>query len=148
MHILILGGGVFLGAAILRNALERGHELTVFNRGKAQSAWPEGVQAIVGDRAGDLSALAGKRFDAVIDTCGYAPADVKKSAEALRDVKTYCFVSSISAYASFTPSADPRDRPARRFLEDRSRPTATSPTTGRRRRPARPRCRRCSASTR
>ena len=102
MHILILGGGVFLGATILRNALERGHELTVFNRGRAQSAWPEGVRAIVGDRSADLSALAGKRFDAVIDTCGYAPADVKKSVEALRDVKTYCFVSSISAYASFT----------------------------------------------
>ena len=60
MHILILGGGVFLGAAVLRTALERGHELTVFNRGRAQSAWPEGVQAIVGDRAGDLSALAGQ----------------------------------------------------------------------------------------
>ena len=104
MHILILGGGVFLGAAILRSALERGHELTVFNRGRAQSAWPEGVEAIVGDRSGDLSALAGKRFDAVIDTCGYVPADVRRSAEALRDVKTYCFVSSISAYASFRHS--------------------------------------------
>ena len=47
MHILILGGGVFLGAAILRTALERGHELAVFNRGRAQSAWPDGVR---GDR--------------------------------------------------------------------------------------------------
>ena len=47
MQILILGGGVFLGAAILRTALERGHELTVFNRGRAQSAWPGGVR---GDR--------------------------------------------------------------------------------------------------
>ena len=101
MHILLLGGGVFLGAAILDHALDRGHEITVFNRGKARSTWPRGVQAIVGDRATDLGALAGKRFDAVIDLCGYAPADVKKSAEALRGVKTYCFVSSISAYASF-----------------------------------------------
>src|SRR6478735_12836263 len=100
MHILILGGGVFLGAALLRGALERGHELTVFNRGRAQSAWPEGVQAIVGDRAGDPSALAGRHFDAVIDTCGYAPADVRKSAVALKDIKAYCFISSISAYAS------------------------------------------------
>ena len=89
MHILILGGSVFLGPATLRIALERGHELTVFNRGRAQSAWPDGVKAIVGDRSGDLSALAVKRFDAVIDTCGYAPADVGRSAVALRDVKTY-----------------------------------------------------------
>ena len=101
MHILLLGGGVFLGAAILQHALERGHELSVFNRGRARSEWPKGVQAIVGDRASDLEALAGKRFDAVIDLCGYAPADVKRSAEALRGVKTYCFVSSISAYKSF-----------------------------------------------
>jgi 2'-hydroxyisoflavone reductase len=101
MHILLLGGGVFLGDAILRHALERGHELTVFNRGKAKSSWPGGVQALVGDRAVDLGALAGRRFDAVIDLCGYAPADVKKSAEALREVETYCFVSSISAYKSF-----------------------------------------------
>src|SRR5678815_1590934 len=101
MHILLLGGGVFLGDAILGHALERGHELTVFNRGKARSSWPEGVRSLVGDRAGDLGALASGRFDAVIDLCGYAPADVRKSAEALRGVKTYCFVSSISAYKSF-----------------------------------------------
>ena len=101
MKILILGGGVFLGAAVLRAALDRGHELTVFNRGRACSVWPDGVEAIVGDRSSELDRLAGKRFDAVVDTCGYAPADVKKSAEALRDSKSYCFVSSISAYASF-----------------------------------------------
>jgi 2'-hydroxyisoflavone reductase len=101
MKILILGGGVFLGAAVLRSALDRGHELTVFNRGRACSAWPEGVEAIVGDRSADLGQLDGRKFDAVVDTCGYAPADVKKSAQALRDRASYCFVSSISAYASF-----------------------------------------------
>jgi 2'-hydroxyisoflavone reductase len=101
MKILIIGGGVFLGAAVLRSALDRGHELTVFNRGRARSAWPEGVEVLVGDRTADLGALAGKRFDAVVDTCGYVPADVKKSAEALRGTPSYCFISSISAYASF-----------------------------------------------
>lgn len=101
MNILLLGGSVFLGAEILRHALDRGHELTVFNRGRARTAWPDGVEAIVGDRASDLSGLEGRAFDAVVDTCGYAPADVRRSAHALRDCKTYCFVSSISAYASF-----------------------------------------------
>jgi 2'-hydroxyisoflavone reductase len=102
MHILIIGGGVFLGAQVLSSALDRGHELTVFNRGRARSAWPPGVEAISGDRNADLGRLDGKRFDAVVDTCGYVPAEVKKSAEALRGVvKSYCFVSSISAYASF-----------------------------------------------
>ena len=101
MKILILGGGVFLGAAVLRSALDRGHELTVFNRGRACSEWPPGVEAIVGDRSTDLGMLAGRSFDAVVDTCGYTPADVKKSTQALHDCKTYCFVSSISAYQSF-----------------------------------------------
>jgi 2'-hydroxyisoflavone reductase len=101
MNILLIGGGIFLGAEVLRSALDRGHELTVFNRGRSRSEWPQGVEAIIGDRSIDLGRLDGKRFDAVVDTCGYVPTDVKKSAEALRDARSYCFVSSISAYASF-----------------------------------------------
>ncbi|MGZ5236937.1 MAG: NAD-dependent epimerase/dehydratase family protein [Caldimonas sp.] len=101
MKILIIGGGVFLGAAVLDSALDRGHELTVFNRGRARSSWPDGVEVLLGDRSSDLGALAGHRFDAVVDTCGYVPVDVQKSAEALRETPSYCFVSSISAYKSF-----------------------------------------------
>jgi len=101
MKILILGGGVFLGAAVLDSALDRGHEPTVFNRGRARSGWPTGVEAITGDRVSDLGQIAGRTFDAVVDTCGYAPADVKKSTQALRDSTIYCFISSISAYKSF-----------------------------------------------
>jgi 2'-hydroxyisoflavone reductase len=100
MNILILGGGVFLGAAALQSALARGHRVTVFNRGLSSSVWPAGVEALVGDRSADLSALASRRWDAVIDTCGYTPADVQRSAEALRDSGRYLFVSSISAYAT------------------------------------------------
>jgi AraC-like DNA-binding protein len=126
--------------AILRTALERGHEPTVFNRGRAQSAWPGGVQAIVGDRAADLDALPASAFDAVVDTCGYAPADVQKSAEALRDVKDLLLhleQSRPTPRSSIRRSArSTRSPTSRRSLP----PTATSPTTGRRRRPARPRC--------
>ncbi|HEX7440429.1 MAG TPA: NAD-dependent epimerase/dehydratase family protein [Caldimonas sp.] len=92
MNILILGGGVFLGAATLDAALARGHALTAFNRGRARSAWPDGVEVLVGDRATDLERVRGRRFDAVVDTCGYVPADVRAAC---------LFVSSISAYASF-----------------------------------------------
>lgn len=102
MQILLLGGGVFLGAAVLDHALDRGHEVTVFNRGRARTVWPAGVEVVTGDRTKDLSRLEGRRFDAVVDLCGYAPADVRASAEALRAAcRTYCFVSSISAYRSF-----------------------------------------------
>jgi 2'-hydroxyisoflavone reductase len=101
MDVLVVGGGVFLGASLVDAALARGHRVTVFNRGRARSVWPAGVEVVVGDRTSDLGRLAGRRFDAVIDTCGYVPADVRASAAALADVGRYCFVSSISAYASF-----------------------------------------------
>ncbi|MBS0447451.1 MAG: NAD-dependent epimerase/dehydratase family protein [Proteobacteria bacterium] len=100
MRILILGGGVFLGAATLVAALARGHTLTVFNRGRARGSWPQGVDVLTGDRASDLSALAGGQWDAVIDTCGYVPADVEQSAELLKSIGRYLFVSSVSVYAS------------------------------------------------
>lgn len=102
LNILILGGGVFLGAAALQSAVSRGHAVTVFNRSRARSVWPDGVEVLTGDRATDLGALHGRRWDAVIDTCGYVPADVQASAEALRGCGCYLFVSSISVYATTT----------------------------------------------
>ena len=102
MKLLILGGGVFLGAATLDAAVRRGHSVTVFNRGRSRTAWPAGVEAIEGDRAaglGHIKRLAGRRWDAVIDTCGYVPIDVRASVQALRESGCYLFVSSISVYA-------------------------------------------------
>ena len=100
MQLLILGGGVFLGATALQSALAGGHRVTVFNRGRARAAWPAGVEVLTGDRAHDLHLLDGRHWDAVIDPCGYAPADVRASALALRGCGTYLFVSSVSAYAT------------------------------------------------
>ncbi len=112
MHVLILGGGVFLGAAALDAALARGHRVTVFNRGRARSAWPDGVEVLTGDRVADLRMLAGRRWDAAIDTCGYVPADVQASAETLRDAcARYLFVSSISAYADTSEPMTGEDHP-------------------------------------
>ena len=102
MELLILGGGVFLGAAALQSAVSRGHAVTVFNRGRARSVWPDGVEVLTGDRTTDLGALHSRRWDAVIDTCGYVPADVQASAEALSGCGCYLFVSSISVYATTT----------------------------------------------
>jgi 2'-hydroxyisoflavone reductase len=102
MNLLILGGGVFLGAAALQSAMARGHTVTVFNRGRSRSVWPGGVDVLSGDRSTELVALQGRNWDAVIDTCGYVPADVQASAEALRACGCYLFVSSISVYATTT----------------------------------------------
>ncbi len=101
MHILIIGGGAFLGTALLDAALAQGHAVSVFNRGRARQQWPHGVRNFVGDRRADLGALADAGpFDAVIDTCGYCPADVLPAAAALAACPRYQFVSSISAFAA------------------------------------------------
>jgi nucleoside-diphosphate-sugar epimerase len=107
VRLLLLGGPKFLGRAITDVAQERGHELTFFNRGRTNpELYPE-VERLVGDRALDVSALAGREWDAVVDTCGYLPKDVRASAEALADaVGLYCFVSSVSVYADFSQPVD------------------------------------------
>ena len=100
MNLLIIGGGAFLGAATLDAALAGGHRVTVFNRGRARSDWPASAEVLTGDRAHELAAFEGRHWDAVIDTCGYVPADVRASAQALRGSGRYLFVSSVSAYAT------------------------------------------------
>lgn len=109
MRILVLGGGVFLGPAVVGAALERGHAVGVFNRGRARRSWPTAVEVAVGDRNDrrDLGTIAGRHWDAVVDTCGYVPADLAASTAALAGCGRYLFVSSVSAYASF------RDAPVR-----------------------------------
>ena len=100
MKLLILGGTVFLGRHLVEAAQARGHQLTLFNRGQHNPELFAGVEKLRGDRSGDLSALRGRRWDAVIDTCGYIPRIVRASAELLADaVDHYTFVSSLSVYA-------------------------------------------------
>ena len=110
MKLLLLGGPRFLGRAIADAVLERGHALTFFNRGTTNPDLYLEVERIVGDRAGDLAALGGRTWDAVIDTSGYLPGEVRSSAEALAGCGLYCFVSSVSVYADF---ARPNDEDSR-----------------------------------
>jgi 2'-hydroxyisoflavone reductase len=101
IRLLIIGGTKFLGRAIVDEALARDHSVTLFNRGQTNpDLFPE-AERLRGDRDGDLSALAGREWDAVVDTCGYFPRIVRSSAEALAaSAAHYTFVSSISVYAN------------------------------------------------
>jgi 2'-hydroxyisoflavone reductase len=99
MRILVLGGTKFLGRAIVDGALERGHEVTLFNRGETNAELFPGLEKLHGDRDGDLRALEGRTWDAVLDPSGYVPRVARASAELLRESGHYVFVSSISAYA-------------------------------------------------
>ena len=106
MKLLILGGTGFIGPHMVREALRRGHTVTLFNRGRTNNELFPDLETITGDRAGDLEGLAGRKWDAVIDNSGYMPQHVRRSAEVLSDnIGQYLFISSISAYASFaTPN--------------------------------------------
>jgi 2'-hydroxyisoflavone reductase len=108
LKILILGGTGFVGPAVVEAAQPRGHTLTLFNRGKTNPGLFPDVEKLHGDRDGKLDALAGRKWDAVIDTSGYVPRIVKMSGDLLaRSAEHYVFVSTISVYAGFaTPGAD------------------------------------------
>jgi nucleoside-diphosphate-sugar epimerase len=99
MRVLVIGGTVFLGRHVAAEALARGHELTLFTRGlHGADLFPE-AEHLHGDRSQDLSALAGRSWDAVIDTCGYKAADVAASSRLLAGAAEHLvFVSSCNAY--------------------------------------------------
>ena len=100
--LLVLGGTGFIGPHLTALALARGWTVTHFNRGKRDADGVAGVESLVGDRNGQLDALRGRRWDAVVDNTGFVPRHVQASATLLAPNVGYCvFVSSISAYASF-----------------------------------------------
>lgn len=106
-RLLILGGTGFIGPHMVREAVGRGLEVELFNRGRTNDdLFPE-LKTYIGDRDGKLDALEGGQWDAVIDNSGYVPRHVADSARLLADAASqYVFVSSISAYASFAIAND------------------------------------------
>jgi 2'-hydroxyisoflavone reductase len=109
--ILILGGTAFLGPQFVRAALAKGHTVTLFNRGKTNPKLFPDLEKLVGDReTGDLKALEGRSFDAVVDTSGYVPAHVAATAKLFADkCRHYTFISSISVFGSLGERAETLD---------------------------------------
>jgi 2'-hydroxyisoflavone reductase len=100
LRILILGGTGFIGPYQVRYAVERGHQVSVFNRGRSQADLPPAVEHLTGDRNGDLAALRGRSWDVVIDNPTTLPVWVRDAALLLRDrVPHYVFISTISVYS-------------------------------------------------
>ncbi len=104
MTLLVIGGTRFVGRKIVESAIGRGHEVTLFNRGKTNpGGFPE-LETIVGDRTGNLDGLQGRQWDAVIDVCGYWPRAVEPVCSVLNgSVGRYVFISSISVYSDSSP---------------------------------------------
>ncbi|MEO8291663.1 MAG: NAD-dependent epimerase/dehydratase family protein [Actinomycetota bacterium] len=99
MRILVIGGTEFVGRHFVARALEDGHQLTLFNRGRTNpTLFPE-AERIRGDRDGGLAPLAGRTWDVAVDTCGYLPRLVGSSARLLAGaVEHLTFVSTLSVH--------------------------------------------------
>ncbi|HEX2915656.1 MAG TPA: SDR family oxidoreductase [Chloroflexia bacterium] len=130
MKILVIGGTRFLGRHLAEIILARGHELTLFNRGQSnKDLFPE-AEKLTGNRDGDLKALEGRRWDAVIDTCGYVPRIVKQSAGLLASATDhYTFVSTLSVYSDVSQEDIDENSPVGK-LEDETTEEITGEAYG------------------
>lgn len=101
MNILVLGGTGFTGPFQVQYAIARGHKVTVFNRGKTHPGeLPKEAEQLIGDRNGQLDALKGRKWDAVIDVPTSIPVWVRDAAQVLQgNVDRYVFISTISVYS-------------------------------------------------
>lgn len=136
LSILFLGGTGFLGPHQVNYALERGHTVTVFNRGNRPNMFGDAVEELVGDRDVNvnegLTALEGDRtWDVVVDNSGYVPRHVRDSAELLKGrVGRFIYISTVAVY-DFDAGIDrfPEDAPLAP-LEDKSIEEVTGETYG------------------
>jgi 2'-hydroxyisoflavone reductase len=102
-RILILGGTGFIGPYMVRYARDRGHRVTMFNRGQTRPDLFPNVENLIGDRVDDLSALEGREWDVVIDNSATNPDWVRRSAQLLKDsVGQYVFTSTRSVYSDLS----------------------------------------------
>ena len=107
-RLLILGGTRFLGPEIVDAAKKSGWKISLFNRGKSNPGLFPDLEHLPGDRNGNLKSLEGRSFDAVVDTSGYVPRQVRDTATLLgKSARQYVFVSSISVYSNLSkPGVD------------------------------------------
>ncbi|MEE8148386.1 MAG: NAD-dependent epimerase/dehydratase family protein [Longimicrobiales bacterium] len=112
MNLLVLGGTGFVGPHTIRAALERGHSVTMFNRGRTNPELFPGVERLIGDRENDLRALEGRQWDAVLDIPARVPEWVRDAAQVLQgQVGRYLFVSTESVYSDTSFAGVDEDDP-------------------------------------
>lgn len=118
LRILVLGGTRFIGIHMTELAMQRGHIVTLFNRGKTNPQLFSKLEKLKGDRDAQLDSLRGRKWDVVIDDSGFIPRHVRLSAELLApNVRQYVFISSVSVYAGFAAPED-EDSPLGRLTDE------------------------------
>jgi nucleoside-diphosphate-sugar epimerase len=123
MHVLIIGGTGLISTAITRQLVERGDEVTLYNRGQRKADIPQ-VAQLYGDRT-DYAAFEARMadagpFDCAIDMVAFKEADVESAIRAFRRrVGQYIFCSTVDVYtkpaARYPIREDAERRPAPSF---------------------------------
>ena len=112
LRILVLGGTGFIGPHMVRYALQRGHTVTIFNRGRTNTHLFPNVERLTGDRENDLESLEGRTWDAAIDNSATVPWWVRDTAQLLKgSVDRYLFTSTRSTYSDFSQVGMTEDSP-------------------------------------
>ena len=112
LRILVLGGTGFIGPHMVRYALQRGHTVTIFNRGRTNTHLFPSVERLIGDREDNLESLKGRTWDAAIDNSARVPWWVRDTAQLLKgSVDRYLFTSTRSTYSDFSQVGMNEDSP-------------------------------------
>lgn len=103
MRVLFIGGTGVISSACATLAVERGIELTLFNRGRSTQrpslAECEVISGDIRDPEAAQAALAGRTFDAVVDFIAFTPQQVQADLDLFRGrTGQYVFISTASAY--------------------------------------------------
>ena len=131
MRLLLLGGTSFVGRAIAQEALDRGHEVELFSRGRTGADLFPGVVRHLGDRdAGDYGALAGGSWDAVVDVSAYVPRHVREAADALGSSAGRCLLISTGSVYDVSRAAEPMTEDAARLPAEDGTEEVTTTTYG------------------
>ena len=126
LDLLVLGGTGFIGPHLVRHAVARGHRVTIFTRGRHDADLPDNVARLIGDRNGQLDALNGKHWDAVIDDSATNPEWVRLSTELLKDsTGAYVFTSSTGVYYPYLQRGLDESAPIRYDADDPKDGSAT-----------------------
>lgn len=99
MKILIIGGSEFVGPLVVSKLYERGHEITVFNRGRTRTEYQNGIKFIKGDRRDGFNIK--DNFDVVIDMCAYKGTHTEKAINEL-NFDFYLNVGTAASYKKTT----------------------------------------------
>jgi 2'-hydroxyisoflavone reductase len=147
LKILVLGGTGLIGPPMVSYAIARGHEVTLFNRGKTNAELFPELEKLRGDRNDDISAIekevaSGRRWDAVVDNTASIPRWVTATAGLLANAADYyLYTSSISAYAdSSKPNADETEPTGQISAEDEAKVLTNKDITGENYGPLKARC--------